>query len=219
MTLTLTPVTDRPPAYNAPGDTVSLDGVWTFTHELAHDGTQVVATHLATGLARVFPTHDDAVAWTVGGRAIADLIGDAVDEATGLTFPEAKAEARAALIRLGALLPAGTEVEHRCGCGGYLALGPARTLVHVDTCEDEVWGWLQVTRTRATRPAGRRTVTDIATRRADRHDCPDAAGHKVCPTPEAVQCDHIQCHAPNAVFALPCERGYDSCSGCCTQEG
>ena len=138
MTLTLT-VPTAPP-YEAPGDTVSPDGVWTLTHELAHDGAQVVATHLATGLARVFETLADAAAWTASDHAIADLISDAFDEIEGVTFPEAKAEARAALITFGVLLPGGTEVEHRCGCGGYLALGPGRVLRHVDTCVDEVEG-------------------------------------------------------------------------------
>ncbi len=218
MSLTLAR-TCPPTTYEAPGDTVTPDGVWTFTHEQTTDGPIVVATHLATGYGRVFSSVPAAAAWANSGTAVSDLAGDAIAEIEGVTFPEAKADAWAALIAFGVLLPAGTEVEHRCGCGGFLARGTGGALAHVDTCEDEVWGWLAVTRTRATRTAGRRTVTDIATRRTDRHDCPDAAGHKVCADPEAVQCDHIQCHAPNRVYALPCERGYDSCSGCCTQEG
>lgn len=218
MTPLLTLVSAPAAAFEAAGDKVSADGAWTFTHELDHDGVQVVATHLATGLVRVFPTLDDAEVWAGSGHAIADLIGDAFDEIEGLTFPEAKAEARAALIALGVVLPAGTEVEHRCHCGGYLALGPGRVLRHVDTCEDEVEGWLAVTRQRASRTVGRRTVTDITTRRADRRDCPDAAGHKVCRQPEAIQCEHNLCRAPNRVFARPCELGYDACSGCCHKE-
>lgn len=220
MTATLTLLnTDPAPAYEAPGDTVihSPDGtVWTLTHELTHDGTVVVATHLATGYGRVFADVPAAAAWTNSGAALTDLAGDAIAEIRGVTFPEAKAEARAALIAFGVLLPADrAEVAHRCHCGGYLAAGPHRTLVHVDTCQDEVEGWLAVTRRRAARGRGRYTVTDITTRRAERRDCPDATAHKICLRPEAVQCEHNLCRAPNQVFALPCERGYDSCSGCC----
>ncbi len=190
MTLTLVPI--YAPAFEAAGDKVSPDGAWTYTHEQDHDGVQVAATHLATGLARTFTTLTDAEAWTGGGTAaLADLAGDAFNEIEGITFAEAKAEARAALVTLGVLLPAGSEAEHLCHCGGYLALGPGRVLRHVNTCVDEVEGG----------------------------ECEDVDGHSICRQPEAVQCEHHHCHTPNRVYALPCERGYDACCGCCNGEG
>ncbi len=186
MTLTLVR-----PGHDA-GDRITPDGTWSLTHELtddpdddATDRVVVVATHLATGLE---VTHDLAGAddWLMSGVALADLVAQAADTITGIAVDEDRNAAWTALLRLGELLPrtAVERVEYRCECGGWLAYGPGRALLHVDVCQDEV------------RRAG-----------CDRDD------HRFCLAPAPRQCGHA-CKARGRVYtAGPCDADHDDCCG------
>lgn len=87
----------------------------------------------------------------------------------------------------GTVLPPSVEVEARCYCGGYVTRIKGRW-IHVDTCEEEL---------------DREALV-----------CPDARlTHRVCDRPEAGQCEHAQCKAPDNLW-VPCEDGHQFCCGC-----
>lgn len=205
MTLSLV----RPSTVTDPGDRVTSDGVWSLTHELDDDDDTgasrvvVVATHLTTGLQL---THDQADVddWLMSGLALAELKVQAVSTFNGLALAEDKAEARAALVTLGLLLPARSAemVEYRCECGGYLALAPGRVLVHVDVCRQDI----DPVRPSDPDKRGRSHLSVVC----------DPADHRICLEPAARICSH-GCGARACAYAPPCTRdGHeDHCGVCC----
>lgn len=190
MTLSLvraTPTTDV-------GDRVTGDGMWSLTHELVDDDDTgmdrvvVVATHLPTGLQL---THDlaDVDAWLMTGLALGELKVQAVATYNGIATAEDKDAARAALVKLDLLLPAGAAdaVEYHCECsGGLLAMGPGRRLVHVDACRGDL----------------------------DGGPC-DPDEHRICLEPSARLCEHGTCKARACAYAPPCAAGHHHCCGTC----
>ncbi len=104
-----------------------------------------------------------------------------------------------AALALGVLLPAGTPVDSRCECGGFLSAPGTNGRQHINICDDELF-------------CGQSFATVI---RGDLIACPDqSAGHKVCDQPTSVQCGHAQCVRANRVDAVNCDR-HDFCCGCC----
>lgn len=193
MTLSLvraTPGTDA-------GDRVTGSGLWSLTHELATDDDTgddcvvVVATHLPTGLQL---THDTAGIdeWLMSGVALDELKALAVSTYNGFAIDEAKDAARAALVKLNLLLPAGAAdtIEYHCECGGFLALTPGRQPIHVDACRGDV----------------------------ETLGLCEPAEHRICLEPAARMCEHAGCHAKAYPYAPPCELHERCCGTCCYGE-
>ena len=173
----------------------STDRVWDFRWDEVERVYYV--THNPTGLLQLFADLDTAVGWTSGPTAMYDLHRFAI---ANLTAPfqldqEMLRNRRALMWFAGELLPSHVDPEVRCYCGGFL--GRPRGgggWLHVDTC-----------------------VECLAT---PTEACPDDRNtHAVCDSPRPVACDHHHCRVPGDVNALPCERGYESCSGCCRDGG
>ena len=100
----------------------SADRVWSYEHDLEEPATPWTVTHTPTGLVEMFGNLRSARVWTASDSALSFLAVKAFDDGR-----------LDALLILGAVLPAGTVVDHRCECGGYLTAGD---LIHVDTCEE-----------------------------------------------------------------------------------
>lgn len=203
MTLSLvraTPGTDA-------GDRVTGSGLWSLTHELATDDDTgddcvvVVATHLPTGLQL---THDTAGVdeWLMSGVALDELKALAVSTYNGFAIDEAKDAARAALVKLNLLLPAGgaDTIEYYCECGGFLALAPGRQPIHVDACRNDI----------DPTPARRRPKGSVVTAVCGQH--------RICLEPVARMCEHAGCHTKAYPYAPPCELHERCCGTCCYGE-
>jgi hypothetical protein len=171
----------------------SDDGVWGFRWD--EDERAYYVTHNPTGLLQVFANLDDALSWTLSPNALADLHDLAIRQLRApFQLDVELARYRRALMWFGGdLLASSVDTDARCHCGGFLARQAGRW-VHVDTC--------------------------VECRATPTEPCPDDRNtHAVCHTPRPVVCDHNHCRAPGDLNALPCERGYDSCSGCCHDGG
>lgn len=182
---------------------VSADQQWLILRDPDITGSAWWVEHRPTRLvvagdvfsSHPFPTLDVAQAWTSQPDAVDLLKAQAVRMLAGDRISEA-AEARHAFMVWGiVLLPAGTDVEHHCVCGGFLGYTPGRVLAHVDVCADEL---------RPTAGDGR---------------CPDlGAHHVVCLQPEPIQCEHAHCRTGNRYDVSPCPDDKMSC-GCCLARG
>lgn len=155
------------------------------------DGARRAVTYLPTGQWATFDTEAEADVFAAdveGAVAFFRSQAEMVRRA-GFVLEEEYNRAERALMIFATpptLLPAGTPVDAVCYCGGYLTLQKGRQWIHVNTCQDEL-----------DHPG---------------EACPhDQNNHKVCQTPAAVQCEHIQCRQSNDVNTVPCDLGYLCC--------
>ena len=192
----ITPITDieRMPALPSGRlevwSATSRDRQWLY-QRLEEVGTPWLVIHVPTGLTEYNSNLVAARRWTAKPSSVDWLRMSALEILDQSENTIRRTMARRALLLLdGQLLPATTEVEALCECGGYLARADGRIWMHVDTCPEQV----------------------------DEPDqpCPDGRyKHKTCPKPAPVQCEHPQCVRDNDLTAWPCDRGHKACCGCC----
>lgn len=120
-------------------DLYSRDGLWHYERQDDGGSTPWAAVFLPTGQRREhFGTVADARAATYGAALVERLRREAFAAAlrTGPDGPRATGHRAVAVhLRLAGLVD-GHEAEHRCRCGGYLAvITRRRDLGHLDACE------------------------------------------------------------------------------------
>lgn len=182
----------------------SADGVWGFLPPDDEEADRTcIVQHLPTGLQQGFTSLGKAETWAASSDALDLLQAQAWEGLRGCAGDYEKTRAVAALEWFGVLLPAGTPVDSRCECGGYLSFPDAtQGRRHVNTCDAELF-------------TGRSYETVI---RGDLVACPDlAVTHKVCDRPTPVPCGHAQCVRASRIVAVGCDR-HDNCCGCCQGE-
>lgn len=165
----------------------SADTVWTYERQ-QDDGLWLV-THDATGLEMTHRTLLEARQWTATPAAILELRAMAADLLVApFVLPDDQRQAhRALMVFAGTLLPAATDVDSRCECGGYLTLQRGVRYLHVNTCPE--------------------------CQHQPDEPCPDGMNtHKVCYAPAPVECDHRNCHKANNLSA-DCDLGHGTCCG------
>lgn len=187
-----------------------VDGAWRIDQNHIGFGLAWMLTHLPTGWTEKFGTRYELQVWLdrpeherrKSIRAMANsriklytsrLADESVPEAVRDNFKRHMVKHRQRLAVLdGAPIPVissaaivvddTVDVEHRCGCGGYLITVDGKPQ-HVDACEYCY----------------------------DGSECEQRDRHVMCLRPEAAQCDHHTCTVANDAW-VKCSHGHrDSC--------